>query len=115
MGTSRFTDGFPDEETVAKVFDNLDFQRGVQRSWRRCWRASSPRYCSGESGPRKATSLDPRQNHTDGVTASHPASGESANGQSRTVAIQGDEQITIKHVGLRPSARGTPRRARVNR
>ncbi len=30
VGTSRFTDGFPDEETVAKVFDNLDFQRGVQ-------------------------------------------------------------------------------------
>jgi hypothetical protein len=30
LGALRFTDGFPDEQTVAKVFDNLDFQRGVQ-------------------------------------------------------------------------------------
>ncbi len=30
LGTLRFTDGFPDEQTVAKVLDNLDFQRGVQ-------------------------------------------------------------------------------------
>ncbi|HCS44715.1 MAG TPA: hypothetical protein DIW52_18120, partial [Pseudomonas sp.] len=28
--TLRFTDGFPDEATVQKVYDNLDFQRGVQ-------------------------------------------------------------------------------------
>jgi hypothetical protein len=26
----EFTDGFPDEATVAKVYDNLDFQRGLQ-------------------------------------------------------------------------------------
>ena len=30
LGTLRFTDGFPDEATVERVFDNLDFQRGVQ-------------------------------------------------------------------------------------
>jgi len=30
LGTSRFFDGFPDEETVQKVYDNLDFERGVQ-------------------------------------------------------------------------------------
>ncbi len=26
----KFTDGFPDDAIVAKVYDNLDFQRGVQ-------------------------------------------------------------------------------------
>ena len=30
LGTLRFTDGFPDDATVQKVYDNLDFQRGVQ-------------------------------------------------------------------------------------
>jgi hypothetical protein len=30
LGTLRFLDGFPDKETVKKVYDNLDFQRGVQ-------------------------------------------------------------------------------------
>ena len=30
LGTLRFVDGFPDEATVEKVFDNLDFQRAVQ-------------------------------------------------------------------------------------
>jgi len=30
LGTLKFFDGFPDEATVAKVYDNLDFQRGVQ-------------------------------------------------------------------------------------
>jgi len=30
IGTLKFTDGFPDDATVAKVYDNLDFQRGVQ-------------------------------------------------------------------------------------
>jgi len=30
LGTLRFFDGFPDDATVEKVFDNLDFQRGVQ-------------------------------------------------------------------------------------
>ncbi len=30
IGTLRFVDGFPDKETVAKVYDNLDFQRGTQ-------------------------------------------------------------------------------------
>jgi hypothetical protein len=30
IGTLKFTDGFPDEATAAKVYDNLDFQRGVQ-------------------------------------------------------------------------------------
>jgi hypothetical protein len=30
LGTLTFINGFPDEGTVQKVFDNLDFQRGVQ-------------------------------------------------------------------------------------
>ncbi len=30
LGTLRFFDGIPDKATVAKVYDNLDFQRGVQ-------------------------------------------------------------------------------------
>ncbi len=30
LGTLRFVDGFPDDTTVERVFDNLDFQRGVQ-------------------------------------------------------------------------------------
>jgi hypothetical protein len=30
IGTLKFTDGFPDAATAAKVYDNLDFQRGVQ-------------------------------------------------------------------------------------
>jgi hypothetical protein len=30
IGTLRFFDGFPDKATVDKVYDNLDFQRGVQ-------------------------------------------------------------------------------------
>src|SRR5262249_15256872 len=30
LGTLNFRDGFPDDATVQKVYDNLDFQRGVQ-------------------------------------------------------------------------------------
>src|SRR5574339_913316 len=30
LGTLNFFDGLPDEATVQKVYDNLDFQRGVQ-------------------------------------------------------------------------------------
>lgn len=30
LGTLKFFDGFPDKETVQKVYDNLDFQRGMQ-------------------------------------------------------------------------------------
>ena len=30
LGTLRFFDGFPDDATVETLFDNLDFQRGVQ-------------------------------------------------------------------------------------
>ncbi len=30
LGTLRFVDGFPDKETTQKVYDNLDFQRGVE-------------------------------------------------------------------------------------
>jgi hypothetical protein len=30
LGTLKFTDGYPDKETTQKVYDNLDFQRGVQ-------------------------------------------------------------------------------------
>ena len=30
LGTLKYFDGFPDDATVQKVYDNLDFQRGVQ-------------------------------------------------------------------------------------
>lgn len=30
LGTLRFFDGFPDDATVKKAYDNLDFERGVQ-------------------------------------------------------------------------------------
>lgn len=30
IGTLKFFDGLPDEETVRKVYDNLDFARGVE-------------------------------------------------------------------------------------
>ena len=30
IGTLKFVDGFPDDATAAKVYDNLDFQRGLQ-------------------------------------------------------------------------------------
>src|SRR5580704_14228360 len=30
IGTLKFFDGLPDPETVQKVYDNLDFQRGVE-------------------------------------------------------------------------------------
>jgi hypothetical protein len=30
LGTLKFRDGFPDDATVEKVYDNLDFSRGVQ-------------------------------------------------------------------------------------
>src|SRR5512144_3153401 len=30
LGTLRFSDGFPDDPTVEKLYDNLDFQRAVQ-------------------------------------------------------------------------------------
>ena len=30
LGTLKFFDGMPDEETVKKVYDNLDFSRGVE-------------------------------------------------------------------------------------
>jgi hypothetical protein len=30
LGTLKFTDGFPDQATVDKVYDNLDFQYAVQ-------------------------------------------------------------------------------------
>ena len=30
LGKLRFFDGFPDDATVEKLYDNLDFQRAVQ-------------------------------------------------------------------------------------
>ncbi len=33
LGTLKFFDGFPDDATVEKVYDNLDFSRGVQAYW----------------------------------------------------------------------------------
>ena len=30
LGTLKFIDGFPDDATAQKLYDNLDFQRGVQ-------------------------------------------------------------------------------------
>ena len=46
LGTLRFFDGFPDEATVQKVYDNLDFQRGVEAfltAWRGATAARSVR------------------------------------------------------------------------
>jgi hypothetical protein len=34
LGPLKFFDGFPDDPTVEKVMDNLDFSRGVQESRR---------------------------------------------------------------------------------
>ncbi|MGA3114110.1 MAG: hypothetical protein ABSF90_06695 [Syntrophobacteraceae bacterium] len=34
LGTLKFFDGLPDDATVEKLYDNLDFQRAVQRL---CW------------------------------------------------------------------------------
>ncbi len=31
LGTLKFFDGFPDDATVQKVYDNLDFQRACRR------------------------------------------------------------------------------------
>jgi len=36
LGTLNFFDGFPDQATVEKCYDNLDFQRGVQPTSPRC-------------------------------------------------------------------------------
>jgi len=33
LGTLEFYDGFPSDATVAKLYDNLDFQRAVQAYW----------------------------------------------------------------------------------
>ena len=30
LGTLKFFDGFPDDATTQKVYDNLDFMRGVE-------------------------------------------------------------------------------------
>jgi hypothetical protein len=30
IGTLKFSDGLPDQETVQKIYDNLDFTRGVE-------------------------------------------------------------------------------------
>jgi uncharacterized protein DUF1254 len=30
LGTLKFFDGFPDDATIQKVYDNLDFQRGIE-------------------------------------------------------------------------------------
>src|SRR4051794_19904326 len=30
IGTLHFSDGFPNKETVTKIYDNLDFQNGTQ-------------------------------------------------------------------------------------
>ena len=59
LGTLRFFDGFPDSETVKKVYDNLDFQRGVQAFLAgippRASQGYSPRY--SQLRPRQPTSF----------------------------------------------------------
>lgn len=51
LGTLKFFDGFPDQASVEKLYDNLDFQRAVQAYllafppasyWRNCDRWGSP-------------------------------------------------------------------------
>ncbi|MBN9669826.1 DUF1254 domain-containing protein [Roseibium aggregatum] len=47
LGTLRFFDGLPDEETVRKVYDNLDFSRGVEAFLSGMPAASVYALCSG--------------------------------------------------------------------
>ena len=49
LGTLRFSDGFPDDATVQKVYDNLDFQRGVQAFLTAMPAASLARNAQGHS------------------------------------------------------------------
>ena len=57
LGTLRFVDGFPDDATVEKVFDNLDFQRAVQAFLTTMPAASSARTVIRAFGPYNQTVL----------------------------------------------------------
>ena len=50
LGTLTFFDGLPDEATVQTVYDNLDFQRGVQAFLTGCRRRTCAR-CARAIGP----------------------------------------------------------------
>ena len=47
LGTLKFTDGVPDKQTVKKVYDNLDFSRGVEAFLSGMPAASIYAMCSG--------------------------------------------------------------------
>ena len=64
LGTLKFRDGVPDDETVQKVYDNLDFQRGVQAFLTAMPAASLVAMRKGIRGfgPDNQTVLIPRRN-----------------------------------------------------
>src|ERR1700733_12767670 len=47
IGTLKFFDGLPDQETVQKVYDNLDFSRGVEAFLSGMPAASVYAFCEG--------------------------------------------------------------------
>ena len=49
IGTLKFFDGLPDTDTVQKVYDNLDFQRGVEAFLSGIPAASLYAVCEGPS------------------------------------------------------------------
>ncbi len=57
LGTLKFFDGFPDEETVQKVYDNLDFERGGAGLSHRDSRRIGIRIARGVSQPRCGTTI----------------------------------------------------------
>lgn len=59
LGTLKFFDGFPDDATVEKLYDNLDFQRAVQGYLLGIAPVSmlGMRYCVAEWGPVNTTVL----------------------------------------------------------
>jgi hypothetical protein len=62
IGTLRYIDGLPDEETAQKVFDQLDFSRGMESFLAGIPAASVHAFCTG------LASVGVRKNHGIGLT-----------------------------------------------
>jgi hypothetical protein len=63
LGTLKFFDGFPDDATVEKVYDNLDFSRGVQAFSTPCQQRRSmrcARVCAARAPTTRPCSLGRR-------------------------------------------------------
>jgi len=91
LGTLRFFDGFPDEATVRTVYDNLDFQRGVQVFLTALPAASMSAMRAGLSsfGPYNRTVLIAEtllDSHSLVLTANTPRRCTSPDGWTRTMA-----------------------------